>query len=618
MSVSDLGRYPLRLSVVLAAGLAAAGMAGRSSPERRLDSESRRASNQPSASRTDSIRWVALSAGDRHTCALAAGGEPYCWGEGFYYQIGDGARTDRRIPAPVAGQLPLESLTAGTRLTCGVTSTGAAVCWGSYAADDDGSPIAANRGLPLTVPGAIRFRSLAIGGAGCGLGYDDTPYCVLGRRSPPEARGDLRFQSLSAGHDVACGLTREGAVHCWNLDYADAPIVSLAGAPRFSSIGVKGSFGCGVTAAGAAHCWQMSPPTFDNGAESRATLSAVPGGIRFRSLAVGSAFACGLATDSLAYCWGRNDQGQLGDRSNSDRSAPAAVAGGLRFLALVAGGEHACGLTARGAAYCWGANYGGQLGDGSMDDRTAPVRVRDPDSAYTADESRSLIVLPARRDTSRSYPALVLFPFTYGTAAGLWERYGGIGHLDPAAAPNVRRLASPLEHLAPAGTGGEGGYVVVLAPGIGSPGEYSSGEAWAATIARYERRVLDDLDAYITRYRLDPERIVLGGFSMGGDLAWAISLRNPDRFRGAIVMGSRASYRLRAVEMTALARRQPRYYFALGTQEDPERLAGARAAATLLERHGVAFRYEEIPRAGHEPAPLPMFTAALDFVLWRR
>ena len=83
-------------------------------------------------------------------------------------------------------------------------------------------------------------------------------------------------------------------------------------------------------------------------------------------------------------------------------------------------------------------------------------------------------------------------------------------------------------------------------------------------------------------------------------------------------MSSRASYRLRAVELAALARRQPRYYFALGTQDDPQRLAGARAAAALLERHGVAFRYEEIPGAGHDPAPLPMFTDALDFVLSRR
>lgn len=49
-----------------------------------------------------------------------------------------------------------------------------------------------------------------------------------------------------------------------------------------------------------------------------------------------------------------------------------------------------------------------------------------------------------------------------------------------------------------------------------------------------EAIVIDLLDFLVETYRIDPTRIVITGFSMGGMGTWYIAARNPDRFTAAI------------------------------------------------------------------------------------
>jgi alpha-tubulin suppressor-like RCC1 family protein len=92
-------------------------------------------------------------------------------------------------------------------------------------------------------------------------------------------------------------------------------------------------------------------------------------------LDAGRGHACAIALDGRAFCWGRNEEGQLGDGTRTDRQTPTAVAGGLTFAAIAAGDFHTCGITTLGQAYCWGLNQFGALGDGSQVRRLTPVAV---------------------------------------------------------------------------------------------------------------------------------------------------------------------------------------------------------------------------------------------------
>jgi pimeloyl-ACP methyl ester carboxylesterase len=233
-----------------------------------------------------------------------------------------------------------------------------------------------------------------------------------------------------------------------------------------------------------------------------------------------------------------------------------------------------------------------------------------------APPTRGHLLVPQGQDAAQPLPVVVFLPYTTGTADLLLEGYlRELRAERRAPAPGFDAL---VERLGPEGPDGPGPFALLLVTGEGSASDYASGDAWARTIQRYEQRVFDDLAAFAMQVSIDTTRVALAGHSLGGDLAWAIALRNPARVRGAVVMGSRASYRTGAAQVGVLADRGVRFAFAMGTNEDAARLAGARSAARLLEQHSVGFRWDDIPGGVHSPAPLTVLAAGLAYVLGPR
>ena len=245
--------------------------------------------------------------------------------------------------------------------------------------------------------------------------------------------------------------------------------------------------------------------------------------------------------------------------------------------------------------------------------------VRGPTSAPAPSGAAAtgLVVLPPDYDPARAYPVVEILPPTGNTAEALLQIYlsrVGLGRL--YRDPPERQLAALLPYLAPAASGG-GEFLVILARGRGSLDDYRTAAAWSRTIARYERQVRADFRAIAAQRRVDTTRFVVTGFSMGGDLAWALALRNPELLRGAIVMASRASYRPGPGDPGTAALQRSRFFLTMGAADDGTRRRMARAAAAMLDERGIAYRFRMIEGAGHEPAPIPTFAEALRFVLRR-
>ncbi|MEX2109713.1 MAG: hypothetical protein WD802_03850, partial [Gemmatimonadaceae bacterium] len=95
-----------------------------------------------------------------------------------------------------------------------------------------------------------------------------------------------------------------------------------------------------------------------------------------RLVATGSDHSCGLNAANDVYCWGWNQYGQLGDGTNTDRSAPVKLGNvSLRPPSLALGKYYSCLLLSTGKAHCWGYNGSGSLGDGTNTDSSTPVPV---------------------------------------------------------------------------------------------------------------------------------------------------------------------------------------------------------------------------------------------------
>ena len=93
------------------------------------------------------------------------------------------------------------------------------------------------------------------------------------------------------------------------------------------------------------------------------------------AITAGYEHSCALHQDGTISCWGHNENGQLGNGTQTDSSAPVQVVGITDATAITAGYEHSCALHQDGTISCWGHNENGQLGNGTNTSSSAPVQV---------------------------------------------------------------------------------------------------------------------------------------------------------------------------------------------------------------------------------------------------
>jgi alpha-tubulin suppressor-like RCC1 family protein len=81
---------------------------------------------------------------------------------------------------------------------------------------------------------------------------------------------------------------------------------------------------------------------------------------------------CALFSAGVAKCWGRNDYGQLGDGTNTDRRAPVESIGG-DIAALFTGSYDTCAHFGDGGTACVGRGLSGELGNDQDANAAFPV-----------------------------------------------------------------------------------------------------------------------------------------------------------------------------------------------------------------------------------------------------
>ena len=342
--------------------------------------------------------WVTIDAGNLNTCALAADGVGWCFGENERGLLG----TTVALPLPgvfcfnracvydpliVEGGLTFSELHHTGGVSCGLTTTGKPYCWGTNVIQ--GSQMIGAGGAtsptPIPVNGGLTFTTMAVGAAPCGLTAPGDPlgnvWCwgenkwgVVGNGTsdnrffePVRGGGGLTFTSIDAGGNQTCALTEAGEAYCWGLNKSGQLGI---GDPTLPTI-----------------CFL---PT---GTVCARTPVAVTGGHTFTQInsseELQEGHVCAITTAADAYCWGKNFLGQVGDGTTIDRAAPTLVIGGHKFIDIATGGAQTCGVTTERELYCWGNNSRGQLGAGLLpgdpdtnlgdtNPHPEPVKVLDP------------------------------------------------------------------------------------------------------------------------------------------------------------------------------------------------------------------------------------------------
>lgn len=257
-------------------------------------------------------RNATVAAGHQHSCAIAADATVTCWGRNTYGQLGDGTTTDAPLGVTVAGVTGAVAVTAGKYHSCAALVDGSARCWGLGTSGQLGDGASVTRLTPVVVSGLSGVTSIAAGGA------------------------------------HTCATLSSGQARCW-------------GANTYGQLGTNST----TSAA--------TPRAVLYRATSTSTIVNLAGASEIET---GAFASCARISSGAVVCWGRNNYGQLGDGTTTNRTLPVAASGISTAVDVAVGDNHACAVTSNTRVRCWGMNLMGQLGDGTQTARSTPVEMR--------------------------------------------------------------------------------------------------------------------------------------------------------------------------------------------------------------------------------------------------
>ena len=177
---------------------------------------------------------VQLSSGDWHTCAILDDASLKCWGRNTHGQLGDGTNSDSS--APVSVNLPGEkflAVSAGSNHTCAISDSWSLKCWGANQNGQLGTGTTISSNSPSTVTLGGSVVAVSAGGAhtcvildGSGSGdvkcWGDNAFGQLGDGTVNQqndasivAASVSGAISIDVGRRHTCIVSSSGSLHCW-------------------------------------------------------------------------------------------------------------------------------------------------------------------------------------------------------------------------------------------------------------------------------------------------------------------------------------------------------------------------------------------------------------------
>ena len=275
---------------------------------------------------TDRERFIALSVGRHHTCALREDGRALCWGLDDDGQ--SSAPEDERFVA----------ISAGGSHTCGLRKDGAAICWGRWGESGGAATSLLDENFIAISAGSEHT---------CGLRESGVAVCWGGfftgnvERWPTSS--DTFISIFSGIYDDTCGIRHDGSSLCWDRFQSDPPEpLRPEGLASLSRNGL-----CGLKVSGEMYCPDLAGPDYDTFRSQK--LRYIGGSWDMQ----GYGFICGIRPSGSAACWSVS-------RDRSQDWNISKIPSDQKFLDIGSGFDHACGLLADGTIRCWGSNRNGQ------------------------------------------------------------------------------------------------------------------------------------------------------------------------------------------------------------------------------------------------------------------
>ena len=262
-------------------------------------------SSEPVKAQTDNAKITAISAGRAYAMALASDGTVYTWGDNTHGQLGNGSSDNgsQSTPTKVTALSNITAISAGFTSGTALDSQGHAWSWGQ---NDKGQ---LGNGTPNDSPTPTRVQDLD-------TGQPDTRFYI----------------AISAGYQHVLALDTDHDLYGWGSGTAIGSTTDTNVSTRGSTAISFGADAVNITAFSAG----------DDGSE------AIDGSGRI-------------------YTWGKEGYGQLGNGVNDNtawQTNPKAItlAQSIKASAVSTSSHHQTAIGSDGLLYTWGYSYYNQLG----------------------------------------------------------------------------------------------------------------------------------------------------------------------------------------------------------------------------------------------------------------
>ncbi len=331
------------------------------------------------------LKATAIAAGRRHSLAIRPNGTVVAWGDNFNGQLGDGTTTDRITPVAVKGpggrgNLHAIAIAAGQHHSLAIRPNGSLVAWGRNFYGQLGDNTTTNRITPTRVKG-IGGTGFLTGVTAISAGVETS--AALLASGAVATWGYNFYGELGDGTPTVPGRPRAQLVRGIGGAGNLGGVAAIAMGPHHTVAALDDST---AVAWGRNETGQLGDGTASRERALPVVVRGLGGGPKLTDVdgvAAGAEHSAAFLADGKAVAWGANAFGQLGDGTRSMRLTPVqvkSIAGGptgRHATAIAARGLHTLALVSpTGKAFAWGRNEFGQVGDGTRTDRVVPTRVK--------------------------------------------------------------------------------------------------------------------------------------------------------------------------------------------------------------------------------------------------
>ena len=293
--------------------------------------------------------------GNIHAAAIKTDGTLWTWGQNLFGTLGDNTGTDRSTPVTTfAGGTNWKQVSCGTQYDMAIKTDGTLWTWGRNSYGQLGDNTTTNQTTPVTTfAGGTNWKQVSSGDRhtaaiktdGTLWTWGRNAYGQLGDNTGPDKRtpvttflGGTDWKQVSSGDRHTAAIKTDGTLWTWGRAN-------------------NGQLGNNITT------------------QNRSTpITTFLGGTNWKQVACGGYFTAATKTDGTLWTWGSNSFGQLGVNDTNQRCTPITTfAGGTNWKQVVCGGGFAAAIKTDGTLWTWGRNNTGQIGDNTTTNRSTPV-----------------------------------------------------------------------------------------------------------------------------------------------------------------------------------------------------------------------------------------------------